>query len=194
MQERDNICNYLDIPLQHASDKVLKSMRRQITRKETEELLDSIRQKVPGIAIRTTMLVGFPGETKEDIAELVDFVEKQQFDRLGVFTYSHEENTLGFELEDDVPQEEKERRAEEVMAVQEEISFRKNQEKVGKDFIVLFDRKEGDFFIGRIEFDSPEVDNEVLVDAREHFVRIGDFANVTITKATEFDLYGTPKP
>ncbi len=187
---RPNICNYLDMPLQHASNRMLKVMKRQITRQDTEELLAEIRRQVPGIGIRTTMLVGFPGETEEDIDELIEFIQEQRFERLGVFTYSHEENTSGYEYEDDVPEEVKQERAARVMEAQEEISFDLNQEKVGKTFKVLFDRKEGGHFIGRTEFDSPEVDNEVLVDARNHFVRIGDFAEVTITSATEFDLYG----
>ncbi len=190
IQAHDNICNYLDIPLQHASDPVLKRMRRQITRLETEALLDRVRAEVPGIAIRTTMLVGFPGETEEDFQQLCDFVEEQQFERLGVFTYSHEENTAGFALEDDVPEEVKQERAAALMEIQQGISWSKNQDKVGKTYKVLFDRKEGDYFIGRTEFDSPEVDNEVLVKAEENFARIGDFARVEITYAEEFDLYG----
>lgn len=190
MAERPNICNYLDMPLQHASDPVLDRMRRQITRKETEELLDQIRQKVPEIAIRTTMLVGFPGETEEDMDQLVDFVEEQQFERLGVFPYSHEENTLGYQLEDDVLEEVKQERAARLMEVQQEISWAKNQDKVGKTYKVLFDRAEGGYFVGRTEFDSPEVDNEVLVPTENNYVRIGDFAPVTITEAEAFDLYG----
>lgn len=190
IRAHDNICNYLDIPLQHASDPVLKRMRRQITRQETEALLDRVRAEVPGIAIRTTMLVGFPGETEEDFQQLCEFVEEQQFERLGVFTYSHEENTSGYELEDDVPEEVKQERAATLMEIQQGISWRKNQDKVGKTFTVLFDRKEGDYFIGRTEFDSPEVDNEVLVKADENFARIGDFATVEIISAEEFDLYG----
>lgn len=190
MRERENICNYLDIPLQHASDAVLQRMRRQITREGTEKLLDTIRQQVPGIAIRTTMLVGFPGETEADFGELCDFVTQQQFERLGVFTYSHEENTAGFALEDDVPEEVKQERAATLMEIQQEISWAKNQDKVGQTFKVLFDRKEGDYFIGRTAYDSPEVDNEVLVDAATNFARIGDFAMVKITRAEDFDLYG----
>lgn len=192
MRERDNICNYLDIPLQHASNNVLKAMRRQITREETEELITSIREQVPGIAIRTTMLVGFPGETEQDFGELMDFVYHQRFDRLGCFTYSHEENTTAHDLEDDVPEEVKLERAAALMELQEGISYDINEQKVGKTFKVLFDRKEGGYFIGRTEFDSPEVDNEVLVDASKHFVRVGDFADIKITEATEFDLHGEP--
>lgn len=190
MRERDNICNYLDIPLQHASDPVLKAMKRGITRKETEELIATIRKEVPGIALRTTMLVGFPGETEEDFEELLDFVREQRLDRLGVFPYSHEESTGAYEFEDNITEEVKQERAARLMEVQEEISFEINQTKIGNTYKVLFDRKEGQHFVGRTEFDSPEVDNEVLVDASKFFVRIGDFANVRITDATEFDLIG----
>jgi ribosomal protein S12 methylthiotransferase len=190
MAERDNICNYIDIPLQHATDNMLKIMRRGITRKRTEEVINTIRQKVPGIGIRTTMLVGHPGETESEYNELVNFVEKMKFDRLGVFTYSHEDNTHAHSLADDIPEEVKEQRAEQLMEVQQEISFNINQEKIGKTYKVLFDRAEGGYFIGRTEFDSPEVDNEVLVDAKDNYVRLGDFANIKITNATDFDLYG----
>lgn len=190
MAERDNICNYIDIPLQHATDNMLKIMRRGITRKRTEEVINTIRQKVPGIGIRTTMLVGHPGETESEYNELVNFVEKMKFDRLGVFTYSHEDNTHAHSLADDIPQEVKEQRAEQLMEVQQEISFNINQEKIGKTYKVLFDRAEGGYFIGRTEFDSPEVDNEVLVNAKDNYVRLGDFANIKITNATDFDLYG----
>lgn len=190
IRERNNICNYLDIPLQHASDPVLKRMRRQITRQETEDLLAQIRTEIPGIAIRTTMLVGFPGETEEDFQALCDFVEEQQFERLGAFTYSHEENTPGYELADDVPEAIKQERAATLMEIQQAVSWSKNQDKIGKTFKVLFDRKEGDYFIGRTESDSPEVDNEVLVPADQQFARLGDFAWVEITHAEEFDLYG----
>jgi len=191
MAKRDNICKYLDIPLQHISDNMLKIMRRGITKRRTLELLDTIKQKVPGISLRTTMLLGHPGETKEDFKELMNFVESYEFDRLGVFTYSHEDNTHAFSLNDDVSAEEKENRADRLMNLQQEISLSKNQEKVGKTMKVLFDKIEGDYFIGRTEADSPEVDNEVLVSKKDNFVRIGDFANVTITKAEDFDLYGT---
>lgn len=190
IKAHSNICNYLDIPLQHASDPVLQRMRRQITRQETEALLDQIRTQVPGIAIRTTMLVGFPGETEADFQALCDFVEEQQFERLGVFTYSHEENTSGYALEDDVPEEVKQERAALLMEIQQGISWAKNQDKIGKTYKVLFDRKEGGYFIGRTEFDSPEVDNEVLVQADSQYARIGDFAMVEIISAEEFDLYG----
>ena len=190
MAERKEVCNYLDMPLQHISDPVLKGMRRQITRKETIELLDAIRSKVPGIALRTTFLVGFPGETEEDVAELLEFVKEQEFERVGVFQYSHEENTTAHELPDDVSEDEKAARAQRVMDVQEEISTRKNLEKVGKEFRVLFDRMEGGYFIGRTEADSPEVDNEVLVSAETNYVRLGDYARVRITDAEAFDLFG----
>ncbi len=190
MRERDNICNYLDIPLQHASDPVLKNMKRGITQKETKELIATLRKEVPGIALRTTMLVGFPGETEEDFEDLLDFVREQRLDRLGVFPYSHEESTGAFDFEDNIPDEVKQERAARLMEVQEEISFEINQAKIGNTYKVLFDRKEGQHFVGRTEFDSPEVDNEVLVDASKFFVRIGDFANVKITDATEFDLIG----
>lgn len=190
MAEREAVCNYLDMPLQHASDPVLKAMRRQITRRETEELLHEIRARVPGIALRTTMLVGFPGETEEDFEELCDFVRKQRFDRLGVFTYSHEEGTSAGELADDVADEIKADRANRLMEIQQEISFEKNREKVGKTLRVLVDRVEGDYFVGRTEADSPEVDNEVLISKKDHYLRVGDFATVTIIDAEDFDLYG----
>ncbi|MBI1222330.1 MAG: 30S ribosomal protein S12 methylthiotransferase RimO [Bacteroidetes bacterium] len=188
--ERKNICSYLDIPLQHISDKMLKAMRRGVTRRRTQQVVDTIREKVPGIALRTTMLVGHPGETVDDFEELKDFIRKNKFERLGVFTYSHEDNTHSGSLVDDVPEEVKEQRAAELMELQEQISFDLNQEKVGKTYRVLFDRVEGSHFVGRTEFDSPEVDNEVLVGKKENFVRLGDFANVKIKHATAFDLYG----
>lgn len=191
MAERSNICNYLDIPLQHITDNMLKTMRRGITKKRTMELIDTIREKVPGIALRTTMLIGHPGETRAEFNELMKFVRDYRFDRLGVFTYSHEDNTHAFTLEDDIPAEEKEERADELMNLQQEISLEKNQEKIGQTVKVLFDKIEGEYFVGRTEADSPEVDNEVLVNAKDNFVRIGDFANVTITDARDFDLFGT---
>lgn len=184
------VCNYLDIPLQHASDGVLERMRRQITQKETVDLINLAREKVPQIAIRTTLLVGFPGETDAEFEELCDFVRKMRFERVGVFQYSHEENTIAHELEDNVSPQVKAERAARIMEIQQEISFERNREKIGKTLKVLFDRKEGEFFIGRSEYDSPEVDNEVLVKAADNFVRIGDFAKVLITEATEYDLYG----
>lgn len=192
MAERDNICSYLDIPLQHGSSKVLKLMRRGTTREKTEALIKQIREQVPGIAIRTTLIAGHPGETEEDFQEMVQFVEDMRFDRLGVFTYSHEENTHAHSMEDDVPEEVKQERANHVMEVQEQISYEINQGKVGQTLKVLIDRKEGGNFIGRTEFDSPEVDNEVIIDAAKHYLRIGDFANIKIDDATEFDLYGSP--
>lgn len=190
MARRKEICNYLDIPLQHASDKVLKDMRRQITQKETKRIIALAREKVPGITIRTTMLVGFPGETEEDFQELCDFVQEMKFDRLGVFQYSHEEDTRGYQLEDDVSAEEKVERANRIMEIQQTISFEKNQEKIGKTLRVLIDRKEGAHFVGRTEGDSPEVDNEVLIDAKKFYVRIGDFVDTKIIDATDFDLFG----
>lgn len=191
MKRQRKVCNYLDIPLQHASDPVLQRMRRQITRNETETLLNTIREQLPGIAIRTTMLVGFPGETESDFESLVRFVEEQQFERLGVFAYSHEESTSAYDLEDDVPEEVKIDRVNRLMEVQRAISNRKNQNRIGEKMRVLIDRKEGDFYYGRSEFDSPEVDNEIIIPG-EHYVRIGDFVDVEIYDALEYDLYGTP--
>lgn len=191
MRERDNICNYLDMPLQHASTKLLKLMRRGITKEKTTDLITTIREKVPGVALRTTLIVGHPGETEEDFEELKQWVIDSRFDRLGVFTYSHEENTHSYSYEDDVPKEVKQARAEEIMEIQSDISYQLNQEKVGKSFKVLIDRYEGGYFIGRTEFDSPDVDNEVLIKAeKETYLRIGDFADVSITSADHFDLYG----
>ena len=190
MKERDNICNYLDIPLQHGSSKVLKDMRRGITREKTEKLIENIRKAVPGIAIRTTLIAGYPGETEEDFQEMYDWVEQSKFDRLGIFTYSHEENTHAYSAEDDVPDVVKKERADKIMELQSGISYDLNQQKVGKTFKVLFDRVEGDYFIGRTEFDSPEVDNEVLIKKENAYVRIGDFAKVKISKADHYDLYG----
>ena len=188
--ENEKVCNYLDMPLQHASDNILTAMRRNITNAETRELIHKIREKVPNIALRTTMLVGFPGETEQDVENLKGFIEDVRFDRLGVFTYSHEDSTRAHIHADDVPEEVKQERAAELMSVQEEISNELNQKKVGQTFKVLFDRKEGGYFIGRTEYDSPEVDNEVLVSAKDAYVRVGDFAKVKITSAEEFDLYG----
>ncbi len=190
MNKRDNVCKYIDIPLQHGSTKMLQAMRRGITREKTEELIAEMRAKVPGIAIRTTLISGYPGETEEDFQEMYDWVERSRFDRLGIFTYSHEENTHAHNFEDDVPEDVKRERADAIMELQMGISYELNQEKVGKTFKVLFDRVEGEYFIGRTEFDSPEVDNEVLVKKADFFVRIGDFANVEITSADHYDLYG----
>lgn len=191
MNERSNVCNYLDMPLQHISDKMLKTMRRQISRKKTEDLVAAIRDKVPGIALRTTLISGFPGETDSDFQELADWVQATRFDRLGIFPYSHEENTHAFTLEDNVPQEVKEQRAQYIMEIQSEISYQLNQEKVGKTFKVLVDKAEGEYFIGRTEFDSPDVDNEVLIPKAEGYARIGDFVNVKINQADFYDLYGS---
>ena len=190
MKNNPKVCNYLDMPLQHGTTKMLKAMRRGITREKTDALIQDIKAKVPGIAIRTTLISGFPGETQEDHDEMLRWVEEMKFDRLGVFPYSHEENTHAYSMEDDVPDEEKKRRAEEIMELQSGISYENNQKHVGKTLKVLFDRVEGDYFIGRTEFDSPEVDNEVLVKKADSFVRIGDFANVIIEKADHYDLYG----
>ena len=189
IRERDNICKYLDMPLQHVSDKMLKSMRRGINKKRTMELVENIRKEVPGIAIRTTLIAGYPGETQEDFEEMKAFVEEMRFDRLGIFKYSHEENTHAFQYEDDVPEETKEERMAHIMGIQQEISFELNQQKVGKNFKVLIDRKDGDYFAGRTEFDSPEVDNEVLIHGTD--LVVGEFYEVMITDATEFDLFGT---
>ncbi len=190
MQQRDNVCKYLDMPLQTGSTEMLKSMRRGISRERTEELVRSIRERVPGITLRTTLIVGHPGETDALFDETYNFVEQMRFDRLGVFTYSHEDQTHSYSMPDDVPDEIKQERADELMELQQGISSELNQEKVGKTYKVLFDRKEGGYFIGRTEADSPEVDNEVLVPAQQ-YVRLGDFAHVKIDRAEEFDLYGT---
>jgi len=191
MAKYDKVCNYIDMPLQHASTKMLKAMRRGITKEKTVELVNKMREVVPNIAIRTTLIAGYPGETEEDFQEMMDWVEEVRFDRLGIFPYSHEENTHAFNFEDDVPDEVKKERAEEIMELQSGISYELNQAKIGKTFKVLFDRIEGDYFIGRTEFDSPDVDNEVLVKKDENtYIRIGDFANVKITNADHYDLYG----
>ncbi len=191
MRTRPNVCNYLDMPLQHISDNMLSSMRRGITKQKTIDLVNKIRDKVPGIAIRTTLIAGYPGETEKDHEEMLNWVSESKFERLGIFTYSHEENTHAHLLKDDVSEKVKRKRADAVMALQQEISYKLNQQKVGQTYKVLFDRKEGEYFIGRSEFDSPDVDNEVLVKAvGDTFVRIGDFANVKITEANDFDLYG----
>lgn len=187
MRDRPNICNYLDIPLQHAADNMLKAMRRQITRGEMEELISGIREKVPGICLRTTLITGFPGETLDDVEELKMFLQRQRFERVGIFTYSHEEDTPAYGLVDDIPAAEKERRAQDIMEVQQEISYEKNMEKVGKTFKVLIDKKESGRYLGRTEFDSVEVDNEVVVNGN---VEVGEFANVLITKAYDYDLEG----
>lgn len=190
MSERDNICKYLDMPLQHISDNMLKTMRRGISKRRTIELVDQIRQRVPDIALRTTLIAGHPGETDQDFQELYDWVEETRFDRLGIFTYSHEDNTHSYTLEDSVPEEVKQDRADAIMELQQGISVEMNEEKVGNTYKVLFDRKESGYFVGRTQYDSPEVDNEVLVPADSNYVRLGDFANVKITDASDFDLYG----
>ena len=189
---RDNkkVCNYIDIPLQHINDEILTSMKRGTSHAKTDKLLQEFRAKVPNMAIRTTLIVGYPGETEEKFQELKQWVQDTKFDRLGVFTYSHEENTSAFDLKDDVPEQTKKARAEEIMDLQMHISWGLNQQKIGKTFKVLFDRKEGNYFIGRTEFDSPDVDNEVLVKADDTYIRMGDFANILITKTDHFDLYG----
>ena len=191
MKQNPKICNYLDIPLQHGSSKILKSMRRGINREKTVQLIKDIREKVPEIAIRTTLIAGYPGENQQDFLEMYDWVKEMRFDRLGVFTYSHEENTHAYQLDDDVPEEVKKERADAIMELQAGISYELNQEKIGKNFKILIDRIEGDFFIGRSEYDSPDVDNEVLIKKDEStYLRIGDFVEVVITSADHFDLFG----
>jgi ribosomal protein S12 methylthiotransferase len=190
MAKKPNICKYLDMPLQHGSSEMLKIMRRGIDRPKTEQLLADIRNKVPDIAIRTTLIAGHPGETEEMFEEMYNFVKEQRFDRLGVFQYSHEDDTHSYQLNDDIPAEEKQERVDIIMELQQGISDELNQKKLGNTYKVLFDRKESGYFIGRTQYDSPEVDNEVLVSADE-YLRLGDFADVKITSAAEFDLYGT---
>ena len=192
MKEEPKICNYLDIPLQHISDPILASMKRGTTQEKTTKLLKKFREAMPEMAIRTTLIVGYPGETEADFEALKSFVKEMRFDRLGCFTYSHEENTTAYELEDDVPEEVKLARANEIMEIQSQISWELNQEKIGKTFRCLIDRKEGNYFVGRTEYDSPDVDNEVLIDAKKHYVKIGDFVEVKIIDATDYDLYGEP--
>ena len=192
MASRDNICNYLDIPLQHASSNMLKIMRRGTSREKTEQLLEKIRNKIPDIAIRTTLIAGHPGETEADFEEMMDFVEQSRFDRLGIFQYSHEDQTHAFSMEDNVDEKTKQERADAVMEIQASISEELNQKKIGQTLKVLIDRKEGPYFIGRTEYDSPEVDNEVIIPAEENYLRIGDFSMIRITGATAFDLQGVP--
>lgn len=191
MNERSNICNYLDMPLQHISDNMLKSMRRGITKQKTLDLVSEIRDRVPNIALRTTLICGYPGETQQDFEEMKEWVAESKFDRLGCFTYSHEENTHAHSLIDDVPAEVKEARLEEIMGIQQGISYDINQQKVGKTYKVLIDRIEGDYFVGRTEFDSPEVDNEVLIPKSDSYVTVGRYANVLINRADDFDLHGS---
>ena len=190
IRDNDKVCNYIDIPLQHINDEILKSMKRGTSHHKTNDLLKAFREKVPNMAIRTSLIVGYPGETEERFQELKQWVQDTKFDRLGVFTYSHEENTSAHVLEDDISDEVKKARQEEIMDLQTHISWGLNQKKIGKTFKVLFDRKEGDYFIGRTEFDSPDVDNEVLVKANDTYLRMGDFANIKIEKTDHFDLYG----
>ena len=192
MKEEPKVCNYLDIPLQHISDSILKSMRRGTTQKKTTELIKNIRGILPEIAIRTTLIVGYPGETEEDFEILKKWVIETRFERLGCFTYSHEENTHAYELEDNVPQEVKQLRANEIMKIQSQISWELNQTKVGKIYKCVIDRKQGSHFVGRTEIDSPDVDNEVLIDAEKFYLKTGDFAMIEIIEATDFDLYGVP--
>ena len=192
MKEEPKICNYLDIPLQHISDPILASMKRGTTQEKTTKLLKKFREAMPEMAIRTTLIVGYPGETQSDFEALKSFVKEMRFDRLGCFTYSHEENTTAYDLEDDVPEEVKLARANEIMEIQSQISWELNQQKVGKTFRCLIDRKEGNYFVGRTEYDSPDVDNEVLIDAKKHYVKTGDFVEVKIIDATDYDLYGEP--
>lgn len=192
MRDEPKICNYLDIPLQHISDPILKSMRRGTNQDKTNALLRSMREKVPGIALRTTLIVGYPGETEADFELLKSWVQEMRFDRLGCFTYSHEEDTHAYALEDDVPETIKMERANAIMEIQSRISWELNQEKIGKVFRCMIDRKEGDVFIGRTEFDSPEVDNEVHIPATASYLKLGDFADIRITDATDYDLYGEP--
>ena len=190
MNERENICKYLDMPLQHISDNMLKSMRRGITKQKTIDVVNQIRDKVPGIAMRTTLITGYPGETDQDFEEMQQWVEDTRFDRLGCFTYSHEEKTHAHSLNDDVAEEVKQQRADAIMEIQQGISFDKNQEKIGRTYKVLIDKKDGGYFVGRTEFDSPEVDNEVLINAAINYATIGGFVNVKIDTAEDFDLYG----
>jgi len=192
MREESKVCNYIDIPLQHISDPILKSMRRGTTKAKTDALLERFRESVPDMTIRTTLIVGYPGETDADFQLLKEWVKTQRFERLGCFTYSHEENTHAYQLEDDVPEEVKMQRANEIMEIQSQISWELNQQKIGQNFKIVVDRKEGDYFIGRTEYDSPDVDNEVLIDASKHYMKTGDFAEVKIYEAEDFDLYGEP--
>lgn len=192
MRNEPKVCNYIDIPLQHIADPILKSMRRGTTQAKTTKLLKDFRAAVPEMTIRTTLIVGYPGETEEDFQTLKDWVKEMRFERLGCFTYSHEENTHAYSLEDDVPEDVKQQRANEIMEIQSQISWELNQEKIGKTFRCIIDRKEGNYFVGRTEHDSPDVDNEVLIDASKHYVKIGDFTEIEITEASDFDLYGVP--
>ncbi|MFC4721120.1 30S ribosomal protein S12 methylthiotransferase RimO [Geojedonia litorea] len=190
MNRESKICNYIDIPLQHISDHILKSMRRGTTKEKTTKLLNEFRKAVPNMTIRTTLIVGYPGETVADFQEMKEWVREMRFERLGCFTYSHEENTHAYNLEDDVPEDVKQQRANEIMELQSQISWELNQEKIGQEFKVVIDRKEGNYFVGRTEFDSPDVDNEVLIDASKTYLKTGEFAFVKIIDAADFDLFG----
>ena len=190
MNREPKVCNYLDIPLQHISDSILKSMRRGTTKEKTTKLLKEFRAKVPEMTIRTTLIVGYPGETQEDFETLRDWVKEMRFERLGCFTYSHEENTHAYNLEDDVPEEVKMQRANEIMEIQSQISWELNQAKIGQEFKVVIDRKEGNYFVGRTEYDSPDVDNEVRIDATKTYLKTGEFATIKVIQAEDFDLYG----
>jgi ribosomal protein S12 methylthiotransferase len=190
MKREPKICNYLDIPLQHISDDILKSMRRGTTKEKTTKLLKAFREAVPEMTIRTTLIVGYPGETEENFQELKQWVANMRFERLGCFTYSHEENTHAYNLEDNVPEDIKQDRANQIMEIQSQISWELNQAKIGQTLKVVIDRKEGEYFVGRTEFDSPDVDNEVLIDASKTYLKTGEFTTVTITDAADFDLYG----
>jgi ribosomal protein S12 methylthiotransferase len=192
MRDEPKVCNYLDIPLQHINSELLKSMRRGTSSDKTIDLIKKFRERVPEMAIRTTLIAGYPGETEEQFQELMEFVKNTKFERMGCFTYSHEENTHAYLLQDDVPEDVKEQRVSDLMEIQGQISFDLNQEKVGKTYKCIFDRKEGDYFIGRTEFDSPDVDNNVIVDATAHYLQVGQFIDIKITEATDFDLYGVP--
>ncbi len=192
MKNESKVCNYLDIPLQHINTDLLRSMKRGTTSEKTRKLLDQFRNKVPNMAVRTTLIVGYPGETEKQFEELKQFVKDSRFERMGCFAYSHEENTSAFDLVDDVPEEVKQKRVADLMEIQAQVSFELNQEKVGGTYQCIFDRKEGNHFIGRTEFDSPDVDNDVLVDATKHYIQIGQFIDIKITEATDFDLYGEP--
>ena len=192
MRSEPKVCNYLDIPLQHISTDLLKSMRRGTNAEKTIDLIQKFREQVPEMAIRTTLIAGYPGETETHFEELKEFVRNSRFDRMGCFAYSHEENTHAYLLEDDVPEEVKSKRVAELMEIQEQISFELNQDKVGKEYTCIFDRKEGEFYIGRTEFDSPDVDNNVIVNAKKHYIQLGQFIDIKITEATDFDLYGEP--
>ncbi|MBT8303943.1 MAG: 30S ribosomal protein S12 methylthiotransferase RimO [Bacteroidia bacterium] len=192
MKNESKICNYLDIPLQHISDDILKSMRRGTTKEKTTKLINEFRELVPEMAIRTTLIVGYPGETEEDFELLKQWVQDMRFERLGCFTYSHEENTHAYKLEDDIPEEVKQQRANDIMEIQSQISWELNQQKIGQEFKVVIDRKEGDYFVGRTEFDSPDVDNEVLIDATQYYLKTGEFTRVKILEAEDFDLYAKP--